>query len=64
MTQPLASGKSARFDLNEIAKSFPPSADTLLLDTYLTNEARAPRSRAMPSRVAYLSVGRDPRSRV
>ena len=41
MTQPLASGKSARFDLNEIAKSFPPSADTLLLDTYLTNEDAA-----------------------
>jgi hypothetical protein len=41
MTQPLASGKSARFDLNEIAKSFPPSADTLLLDTYLTNEEAA-----------------------
>src|SRR5271163_5160716 len=41
MTQPLASGRSARFDLNEIAKSFPPSADTLLLDTYLTNEDAA-----------------------
>ncbi|ACK50819.1 Cupin 2 conserved barrel domain protein [Methylocella silvestris BL2] len=27
-----------RFDLNEIARSFPPSADTLLLDRYLTNE--------------------------
>ena len=39
--QPLASGKSARFDLNEIAKSFPPNADTLLLDTYLTNEDAA-----------------------
>jgi mannose-6-phosphate isomerase-like protein (cupin superfamily) len=41
MTQPVASGKSARFDLNEIAKSFPPTADTLLLDTYLTNEDAA-----------------------
>lgn len=30
-----------RFDLNEIAKSFPPTADTLLLDTYLTNEEAA-----------------------
>jgi mannose-6-phosphate isomerase-like protein (cupin superfamily) len=36
-----ASGDSARFDLNEIARSFPPTADTLLLDTYLTNEAAA-----------------------
>ena len=25
-----------RFDLNEIAKSFPETAETLLLDTYLT----------------------------
>src|ERR1700752_4564995 len=41
MTQPLARGESARFDLNEIAKSFPPSAETLLLDTYLTNEDAA-----------------------
>jgi mannose-6-phosphate isomerase-like protein (cupin superfamily) len=30
-----------RFDLNEVAKSFPETADTLLLDTYLTNEAAA-----------------------
>jgi mannose-6-phosphate isomerase-like protein (cupin superfamily) len=30
-----------RFDVYEIAKSFPPSADTLLLDTYLTNEDSA-----------------------
>jgi mannose-6-phosphate isomerase-like protein (cupin superfamily) len=30
-----------RFDVNEIAKSFPESADTLLIDTYLTNEAAA-----------------------
>ncbi|HMG50599.1 MAG TPA: hypothetical protein VK597_08365, partial [Inquilinus sp.] len=28
----------ARFDVNEIARSFPPASDTLLLDTYLTNE--------------------------
>ena len=30
-----------RFDVYEIAKSFPQSADTLLLDTYLTNEEAA-----------------------
>jgi mannose-6-phosphate isomerase-like protein (cupin superfamily) len=30
-----------RFDVNEIAKTFPPTADTLLLDTYLTNEEAA-----------------------
>jgi len=30
-----------RFDLYEIAKSFPETADTLLLDTYLTNEPAA-----------------------
>jgi mannose-6-phosphate isomerase-like protein (cupin superfamily) len=30
-----------RFDLAEIAKSFPEIADTLLLDTYLTNEEAA-----------------------
>lgn len=30
-----------RFDVYEIAKSFPPTADTLLLDTYLTNEEAA-----------------------
>src|ERR1700688_803586 len=30
-----------RFDLNEIAKSFPATAETLLLDTYLTNEEAA-----------------------
>ncbi len=33
--------RSARFDINEIAKSFPDAADTLLLDTYLTYEAAA-----------------------
>ena len=32
---------SARFDLNEIARSFPKTAQTLLLDTYLTNEPAA-----------------------
>ena len=31
----------ARFDVNEIARSFPPASDTLLLDTYLTNEPAA-----------------------
>ena len=30
-----------RFDLNEIAKSFPAMAETLLVDTYLTNEQAA-----------------------
>ena len=30
-----------RFILNEIASSFPDTADTLLLDTYLTNEESA-----------------------
>jgi mannose-6-phosphate isomerase-like protein (cupin superfamily) len=30
-----------RFDVYEIAKSFPASAETLLLDTYLTNEEEA-----------------------
>jgi mannose-6-phosphate isomerase-like protein (cupin superfamily) len=30
-----------RFDINEIAKSFPPTAETLLLDTYLTDEEAA-----------------------
>ncbi len=35
------SRESARFDLNEIAQSFPQTAQTLLLDTYLTNEPAA-----------------------
>jgi mannose-6-phosphate isomerase-like protein (cupin superfamily) len=30
-----------RFDLNQIARTFPDTADTLLLDTYLTDEAAA-----------------------
>jgi mannose-6-phosphate isomerase-like protein (cupin superfamily) len=30
-----------RFDLNEIATSFPATAETLLIDTYLTNEDAA-----------------------
>lgn len=30
-----------RFKVNEIARSFPDSAETLLLDTYLTNEEAA-----------------------
>ena len=30
-----------RFDLNQIAQTFPDTADTLLLDTYLTDEAAA-----------------------
>jgi hypothetical protein len=32
---------SARFDLRAIARSFPETAQTLLLDTYLTNEPAA-----------------------
>ena len=32
---------SARFNIAEIAKSFPETADTLLLDTYLTKEPAA-----------------------
>jgi mannose-6-phosphate isomerase-like protein (cupin superfamily) len=32
---------SARFKIAEIAKSFPETADTLLLDKYLTNEQAA-----------------------
>jgi len=31
----------ARFDLKTIAQSFPDSAETLLIDTYLTNEPEA-----------------------
>jgi mannose-6-phosphate isomerase-like protein (cupin superfamily) len=30
-----------RFDLNQVARTFPDSADTLLLDTYLTDEEAA-----------------------
>jgi mannose-6-phosphate isomerase-like protein (cupin superfamily) len=30
-----------RFDVKKIAESFPPKADTLSLDTYLTNEVAA-----------------------
>jgi mannose-6-phosphate isomerase-like protein (cupin superfamily) len=30
-----------RFDVNEIAQSFPDTSDTLLIDTYLTNETAA-----------------------
>jgi len=33
--------KFGRFNLNEVAKSFPPTAETLLLDTYLTDEPSA-----------------------
>lgn len=33
--------RSKRFDINEIALSFPATADTLLLDIYLTNEVAA-----------------------
>jgi mannose-6-phosphate isomerase-like protein (cupin superfamily) len=41
MTAPNESRRSARFDLAEVMKAFPPTADTLLLDTYLTNEEAA-----------------------
>ena len=30
-----------RFDLNQIARTFPETAETLLLDTYLTDEEAA-----------------------
>jgi mannose-6-phosphate isomerase-like protein (cupin superfamily) len=33
--------QSGRFDLNEIARSFPDSAETLLLDRYLTDQPSA-----------------------
>ena len=33
--------RSARFDIHTIARSFPESADTLLLDQYLTDEPEA-----------------------
>jgi mannose-6-phosphate isomerase-like protein (cupin superfamily) len=36
-----ASQPFARFDLREVAAAFPAQADTLLLDTYLTNEQAA-----------------------
>jgi mannose-6-phosphate isomerase-like protein (cupin superfamily) len=35
------SPRSARFKIEEIARSFPEKADTLLLDKYLTNEEAA-----------------------
>lgn len=38
MADPIAFG---RFNLNEIAGSFPETSETLLLDTYLTNEDAA-----------------------
>jgi mannose-6-phosphate isomerase-like protein (cupin superfamily) len=41
MIQHENSNGSGRFDLYEIAKSFPETADTLLLDKYLSNEETA-----------------------
>ena len=41
MDRQAKSPNSAQFDLNEIARSFPATAETLLLDTYLTNEPAA-----------------------
>lgn len=38
---PSPSPDYGRFNLREIMSSFPPTADSLLLDTYLTNEAAA-----------------------
>jgi mannose-6-phosphate isomerase-like protein (cupin superfamily) len=38
MSQLDSKPRFGRFDLNEIAKSFPPAAETLLLDTYMTDE--------------------------
>lgn len=37
----MAETNFGRFNLKEIAQSFPDTADTLLLDTYLTNEDAA-----------------------
>ena len=41
MKPQLGKQKFGRFDLNEVVKSFPPTAETLLLDTYLTDEPSA-----------------------
>ena len=41
MDQQHGSRNFGRFDLNEIATSFPATAETLLVDTYLTNEDAA-----------------------
>jgi mannose-6-phosphate isomerase-like protein (cupin superfamily) len=41
MDQQCARRGLGRFDLKEIARSFPATSETLLLDTYLTNEQAA-----------------------
>ncbi|WP_027134608.1 cupin domain-containing protein [Geminicoccus roseus] len=41
MDQNQPAAGSGRFDLNEIARSFPDSAETLLLDRYLTDQSSA-----------------------
>jgi mannose-6-phosphate isomerase-like protein (cupin superfamily) len=41
MNTPSGTTDFGAFDLNEITTSFPPQADTLLLDTFLTNESAA-----------------------
>ncbi len=41
MNAPTKNPEFRRFDLNEIAKSFPPTAESMLLDTYLTNREAA-----------------------
>ncbi len=41
MDEQSKTGNSARFDLNAVAKSFPETATSMLLDTYLTNEPTA-----------------------
>jgi mannose-6-phosphate isomerase-like protein (cupin superfamily) len=41
MTTDSTTSDFGRFDINEIASSFPPEADTLLLDTYLTHREAA-----------------------
>ncbi|GBQ05250.1 cupin domain-containing protein [Saccharibacter floricola] len=38
---PLLQQASGRFDLYEIAQSFPPTADTMLLDTYVSDKPEA-----------------------
>jgi len=41
MKPQLGKQKFGRFNLHEVARAFPPSAETLLLDTYLTDEPSA-----------------------
>jgi mannose-6-phosphate isomerase-like protein (cupin superfamily) len=41
MKPQLGEQKFGRFNLHEVARAFPPTAETLLLDTYLTDEPSA-----------------------